>query len=47
MKYMDHSTMFLKYMGPSWSWSYGSLTYNYLCNQCLSSIKLWVRILSW
>jgi hypothetical protein len=25
---------------PSWSWSYGSWTYNYLCNQCL----LWVRI---
>ena len=24
----------------SWSWSYGSWIYNYLCNQCL---KLWVR----
>jgi hypothetical protein len=22
--------------GPSWSWSYGSWIYNYLCNQCLS-----------
>ena len=21
--------------GPSWSWSYGSGIYNYLCNQCL------------
>ena len=21
--------------GPSWSWSYGSWIYNYLCNQCL------------
>ena len=27
-----------------WSWSYGSLIYNYLCNQCLSPLKLWVRI---
>jgi hypothetical protein len=24
------------YLGPSWSWSYGSWIYNYLCNQCLS-----------
>jgi len=24
---------------PSWSWSYGRWIYNYLCNQCLSSIK--------
>jgi len=30
--------------GPSWSWSYGSWTYNYLCNQCLSSLTLLVRI---
>jgi len=22
--------------GLSWSWSYGSWIYNYLCNQCLS-----------
>jgi hypothetical protein len=29
---------------PSWSWSYGSWIYNYLCNQCLSPITLWVRI---
>jgi len=30
--------------GPSWLWSYGSLTYNYvyLCNQCLSPLKLWI-----
>jgi len=26
------------------SWSYGSLIYNYLCQQCLSPLKLWVRI---
>jgi len=30
--------------GPSWSWSYGSWIYNYLCNQYLSPLKLWVRI---
>ena len=28
---------------PSWSWSYGSWIYNYLCNQCLSLLMLWVR----
>jgi len=22
----------------SWSWSYGSCIYNYLCNQCLSPL---------
>jgi hypothetical protein len=27
---------------PPWSWSYGSLTYNYMCNQCLLPLKLWV-----
>jgi len=32
-------------IGLSWSWSYGSWIYNYLCNQCLSSLKLWVRTL--
>jgi hypothetical protein len=26
-------------------WSYGSWIYNYLCNQCLSPLKLWVWIL--
>ena len=29
--------------GPLWSW-YGNWIYNYLCNQCLSSLSLWVRI---
>jgi len=24
--------------GPSWSWSYGTWIYNYLCNQCISPI---------
>ena len=27
----------------SWPWSYS--IYNYLCNQCLSPLMLWVRIL--
>jgi hypothetical protein len=31
-------------VGLSWPWSYGSWIYNYLCNQCLSSLMLWVRI---
>ena len=31
------------YPGPSWPWSYGSWIYNYLCNQCLSPLMLWVR----
>jgi hypothetical protein len=30
--------------GPSWLWSYGSWIYNYLCNQFLSPLMLWVRI---
>ena len=25
-------------------WSYGSWIYNYLCNQCLSPLMLWIRI---
>jgi hypothetical protein len=29
---------------PSKSWSYGSWIYNYLCNQCLSPLTLWVQI---
>ena len=34
----------LSYLGPSWSWSDGSLIYNYLCNHSLSPLKLSVRI---
>ena len=30
--------------GLSWPWSYGSWIYNYLYNQCLSSLMLWVWI---
>jgi hypothetical protein len=28
----------------SWPWSYDSWSYDYLCNQCLSPLMLWVRI---
>jgi hypothetical protein len=31
--------------GPSWSWSYGNWILNHLCNQFLSPLTLWVRIL--
>ena len=31
-------------LGLLWSWSHGSWIYNYLCNQCLSPLMLWVRI---
>ena len=36
-------TPFILKRGLSWSWSYGSWIYNYLCYQCLSPLKLWVR----
>ena len=32
------------YKGPSSPWSYGSWISNYLCNQCLSPLMLWVPI---
>jgi hypothetical protein len=34
-----------RFMGPPWTWSYGNLICNYLCNQCLSPLMLWVRTL--
>ena len=36
-------TSLKKKRGPSWLWSYGSWSNDYLCNQCLSLLKLWVR----
>ena len=38
------NTQFQLKQGPSWPWSYGSWICNYLCNQCLSPLVLWVRI---
>jgi hypothetical protein len=32
------------YLRSLWQWSYGSWIYNYLCNQYLSLLMLWVRI---
>jgi hypothetical protein len=36
----------LKVEGPSWSWSYYIWIYNYICNQCMSPLMLWVWISS-
>ena len=33
-----------KWCRPWWSWSYFSWIHNYLCNQHLSPLMLWVRI---
>jgi len=35
--------MFHSGIGSSWSWTYGSWVKNYLCNQCILPLKLWVR----
>ena len=35
--------VFLLCERPSWLWLYGRWLYNYLCNQCLSPLKFWVR----
>ena len=43
MNYLQ--TMTELYSGSILLWSYGSWIYNYLCNQCISSLKLWVWIL--
>ena len=42
IKIKHFHTLFVIYIW--WPWSYGSWIYNYLCNQCLSPLKLWVRI---
>ena len=39
---MNFNTKIFSMRGLSWSWSYGS--WMYLCIQCLSPLKLWVRI---
>ena len=38
------ATILNHFEGPSWPWSYGRWLYNYLYNQCLSLLMLWVRI---
>ena len=43
IKFHDNSVSITRIkMGLSWPWSYGSWIYNYLFNQCLSPLKLWV-----
>ena len=42
--YMTNEGRDIRILGPSWSWSYGSWIYDYLCNQCLSPLTLCVRI---
>jgi hypothetical protein len=43
--YQHYCWIYLKYWPePSWSWLYGNWMYNFLCNQCLSPLTLWVRI---
>ena len=40
---MNNSHQAPRCKGSSWSWLHGSWIYNYLCNQCLSPLKLRVR----
>ena len=44
LSYNKYYFCFLYIRGPPWSWSFDSCIYNFLCNQCLSQLKLWVRI---
>jgi hypothetical protein len=37
-------SVYKQHKGPPWSWSCDSWIYNYLCIQCLSQVKLCVRI---
>jgi len=39
--YPSLAVLFISY--PQRSWLYGSWIYNYLCNQCLSPLMLWVQ----
>jgi len=38
-------TILFQCLGTSWPWSYGSWIYNYICNQCLTPLMLWVRLM--
>ena len=44
MKDYTKLSCYWNHSGPSWWWSYNSWIYNYICNQCLSSLTLWVGI---
>ena len=43
MSWLEYTSISISW-GPSCSWSYSSLIYKYMCNHCLSKLKLWVRI---
>ena len=43
----ENTKTYLILKEPSWSWSYSGWIYNYLCNQCLSLLKLWFESHSW
>jgi hypothetical protein len=44
LKFYVIPTSSICYEGSSWSSSYDSCIYSYLCNQCLSPLTLWGRI---
>jgi hypothetical protein len=46
LKYVakKYKNWYLYLWKESLPWSYGCWIYNYLCNQCLWPLKLWVRI---
>ena len=44
LRYICRSISYPHVEGPSWSWSHCIWIYIYLCTQCLSPVKLWVRI---
>jgi hypothetical protein len=39
-----HIMLYWVHLTISWSWLYGSWIYNYMCNQNLSPLTLWVWI---
>jgi hypothetical protein len=43
-KYEGHFNVYGLSMGLSWSWSYGSWIYDYLCNQFLSLQTVWYPV---
>ena len=45
IRWVKNRSSVCQYWGLSSLWSYGSWIYNYLCNQCLSPLTLWVWIL--
>ena len=40
-----HTFKYFCFQGTSWSWLYVSWIYNYMYNQCLSPLQLWIQLL--